>query len=123
MTCPAPSDDRMEATVGRQMSQPRPVPCAPMMSLKLRSPVTRITSNSCARLSSKCSHRAALAVMPLFSSSADISCLTSGRHEPQLVPALVHAFTAPMSLQPSHETDSLTVPAVTLLHEQTVAAS
>ena len=94
-----------------------------MMSLKARSPVTRMMSNSCARLTSKCSQSALLTAMPLFSSSVVISFLTRGRHEPQLVPALVHAFTAPRSVQPPSHTDSRISPAVTLLHEHTLAAS
>ena len=59
---PVPSEDRIEATTGRQMSQPRPVPCAPMISLKVRSPVTETMSKSWARLNSKCSQSALLTV-------------------------------------------------------------
>ena len=36
--------------------------------------------------------------MPCAASSVVTSFLTSGRHEPQLVPALVHALTAPRSV-------------------------
>ena len=71
-----------------------------MMSEKVVRPVIRTTSNSWARESSKCSHRALLTTVPDFSSSATISLRTSGRQEPQLVPALVHALTPARSVQP-----------------------
>ena len=78
-----PRLERIEATTGRQMSQPRPVPCAAMISLNVRSPVTRTMSKSWARLTAKCSQSALLTSTPDFSSSVVISFLTSGRQEPQ----------------------------------------
>ncbi len=94
-----------------------------MISLKVRSPVTRTMSNSCARLTSKCSQSALLTSTPDFSSSVVISFLTSGRQEPQDVPALVHALTPPRSVQPCSVTAHRIAPADTLLQEQTPASS
>ena len=99
-TWPVPREARIEPITGLQMSQPRPVPCRPMISLNVVSPCTRTTSKSWARDSSKCSHSAVLTSTPDFSSSVVTSCLTSGRQEPQLVPARVHAFTPARSVQP-----------------------
>lgn len=86
-------------------------------------PVTRTASYSCARDFSTCSQSARLTVTPAFSSSAVMSFLTSGTHEPQLVPALVQALTPARSVQSCSVTAARTVPAMTLLHEQTVASS
>ena len=61
--------------------------------------------------------------MPCLASSVVTSFLTSGRHEPQLVPALVHALTAPRSVHAWSVTAPRMVPAETLLHEQTAASS
>jgi hypothetical protein len=64
-----------------------------------------------------------LTATPAASSSVPTSFLTSGRQEPQLVPARVHAFTAPRSVHPSQRTASRIAPAETLLQEQTAASS
>src|SRR3954467_7096065 len=113
----------MEAPTGRQMSQPRPAPCASMISLKLRRPVTEMMSKSWARLNAKCSHRAELTSAPALLSSALRRFFTSGRQDPQLVPALVQDLSPPRSLQPPSQTAARMAPAVTLLQEQTLAAS
>ena len=94
-----------------------------MISLNVPSSCTRTTSKSCARESSKCSHSALLTVTPDFSSSVVTSFLTSGRQDPHEVPALVHAFTPARSVQPSSLTAQRIAPALTLLQEQTFAAS
>src|SRR5690606_22230082 len=61
--------------------------------------------------------------IPARSSSVPTIVLTSGRQDPQLVPARVQAFTPARSVQPCSVTAARTVPAETLLHEQTAASS
>src|SRR4051794_34885498 len=125
-TCAGDVVDRIEATVGRQMSQPRPSARVPNRSMTFENdetPLTRTASYSCARDRAKCSQRAVPTAMPCAASSVPTSFLTSGRHEPQLVPALVHALTAPRSVHAWSVTAPRIVPAETLLHEHTAASS
>src|SRR5690554_4461243 len=70
---------------------------------------------------SKCSHSAFDTSMPERSSSVPTIFFTSGKHEPHDVPALVHSLTPARSVHPCSVTAARTVPAVTLLHEHTVA--
>ncbi len=105
------------------MSQPRPVPCLSMSSLNVEISLTRTMSNSCARVTAKCSHRAVLTSRPSSAIWFSMSFLTKETHEPQLVPALVHCFTAAMSVHWWSVTAPRIVPAVTLLHEHTLASS
>ncbi|CPU65346.1 Uncharacterised protein [Mycobacteroides abscessus] len=84
---------------------------------------TRTASKSCARERSKCSHSAFETSTPARASSVVVIFLTSGRHDPQLVPARVHALTPARSVHPCSVTAPRIVPAPTLLHEQTVASS
>src|SRR5215212_8512663 len=111
-------DARIDATTGLQMSQPFPVPNRSISSVNVRIDVAATIENSSARDWLKCSHKALDCSTP----SASSSCLSSGTHEPQEVPALVQLLSAGTSLQPpaiaSHRS-----PLVTLLHEQICAAA
>src|SRR5436305_6591517 len=111
---PVPSEARIEATTGLQMSQPRPRPCRVTTSLNVRIPRTRMMSNSSCRVCSKCSHSAVDWVTPASPSSF----FTSGTHDPQVVPARVHALTAATSVQPCSRIAVGMVSWVTALHEQ-----
>ena len=111
-------DARIDATTGLQMSQPRPVPYRAISAENVRICVARTISNNSARDCSKCSHSAFDIGTPELLSS----CLTVGRHPPQVVPALVHALTCAMSQAPSAIAPQI-APLVTPLHEHTSASS
>ena len=113
----------MLASAGLQMSQPRPVPKRSTMAVKVFSPETRTASNSCARVNEKCSHRPFETSFPDAASSVATSFFTSVKHDPHAAPALVHAFTSAASAQSCSVTASRTVPAVTPLHEHTMASA
>ena len=93
-----------------------------MISLKVRSSLTCTAANSSARVSATCSHIALDRATPALAISVPITFFTSGMHDPQDVPARVHAFTAATSWQPvlGHGVRGWR-PRVTLLHEQTAA--
>src|SRR5205814_10193196 len=59
-----PTRRSSDLTAGLQMSQPRPLPCLPTSSLKVRMPVADTISNSSARDRVKCSHSALLCSTP-----------------------------------------------------------
>src|SRR5947209_12523553 len=111
-------DARIDATAGLQMSQPFPVPKRSIRPVNVRMDVAATIENSSARDWLKCSHSALDCSTP----SASSSCLSSGTHEPQDVPAFVQLLSAGTSLQPpaiaSHRS-----PLVMLLHEQICAAA
>src|SRR5690242_12676795 len=111
-------DARIEATTGLQMSQPFPVPKRSISAEKVLIEVAAMIENSSARDWVKCSHSALDCSTPSVSSS----CLSSGTHDPQDVPALVQFFSDGTSVQPpaiaSHRS-----PLLTLLHEQICAAA
>ena len=109
-------DARMDATAGLQMSQPFPLPKRSIRAEKVRIDVAETISNSSARDWVKCSHSALDCSTP----SASSSCLSSGTHEPQDVPASVHFFRPGTSQQPP-AIASVRSPFVTLLHEQICA--
>ncbi len=113
----------MLASAGLQMSQPRPVPKRWTIEVKVVSPDTRTASNSCARVNEKCSHNPFETSFPDAASSVATSFFTSVKHEPHAAPAFVHALTSAASAQLCSVTASRTVPAVTPLHEQTIASA
>src|SRR5690242_7702554 len=111
-------DARMDATTGLQMSQPFPVPKRSISAVNVRIDVAEMIEKSSARDWLKCSHSALDCSTP----SASSSCLSSGTHDPQDVPAFVQVFSAGTSLHPpamaSHRS-----PLVMLLHEHICAAT
>src|SRR5581483_4304483 len=108
----------MLATAGLQTSQPVPVPKLVTSSANVRIPVPATIWKSSARLCAKCSQSALDTSTPSLTSSV----LSMGTHEPQLVPARVHALRAGTSWAPpaiaAHR-----APLVTALHEHTWAES
>src|ERR1041384_6933255 len=106
-------DAKMEATTGLHMSQPFPLPKRSISAEKVRTEVAAMISYSSALDWLKCSHSALDCATP----SASSSCLSSGTHDPQDVPACVHAFNAGTSQHPPAMA-SVRSPLVTLLHEQ-----
>src|SRR5699024_6852585 len=108
-----PVDARIEATVGLQMSQPFPLPKRSINPEKVRMSVAEMISNSSARDCEKCSHNDFDCSTP----SASSSCLSSGMHEPQEVPAWVRSLSIATSVQPS-AIAQVRSPLLTLLHEQ-----
>src|SRR5437588_7836366 len=117
--CPPPSEARIDATAGLQMSQPLPWPCLATSSLNARMPVERTISNSSALLCSKCSQSALDCSTPQLVSS----CLSEGTQEPHPVPALVHALSAGTSAQPCSVTAAVIAPLVTAWQAQICASS
>ncbi len=122
-TCPRRSVERIDATVGRQTAQPRPVPCAATISENVRSPSSRTMRYNAARDIAKCSHSASETVTPARDSSPFSSLVSAGTHDPHTVPAVVQSLTCPIVRQPCSVTAARTVPASTLLHEHTTASS
>src|SRR5215213_1143566 len=107
---------RIDATAGLHISQPFPLPKRSMSAENVRTEVAAMISYSSARDWLKCSHSALDCSTP----SASNNCLSSGTHDPQEVPACVHAFIAGTSQQPPAMA-SVRSPFVTLLHEQICA--
>src|ERR1700756_3640181 len=113
-----PVEARIEATTGLQMSQPFPRPNRSSRPEKVRISVAEMIWKSSARDWLKCSHSALDCSTP----SASSSCLSSGTHDPQEVPAAVHDLSDATSPQPSaiaYFRSAL----VTLLQEQICAES
>src|SRR6201996_9064627 len=113
-----PVEARIEATTGLQMSQPFPRPNRSSRPEKVRISVAEMIWKSSARDWLKCSHSALDCSTP----SASSSCLSSGTHDPQEVPAEVQDFSDPTSAHPSAMAH-FSSPLVTLLHEQICAAA
>src|SRR5690625_5722611 len=88
-SCPEvePSVERIDATTGRQTAQPRPVPKAVTISVKVSWPPSLTSWYSSARDIAKCSHMAVETVMPERSSSLFKSLVRVGTQEPHTVPA------------------------------------
>ena len=100
------------------MSQPAPLPYLAISAEKVLVCVDWTIWNNSARDCAKCSHSAFDITTPESASS----CFTVGRQPPQVVPALVHAFTEAMSHAPAAIAPQM-APFVTALHEHTSASS
>src|SRR5690625_6466541 len=106
-----PSVERIDATTGRQTAQPRPVPKAVTISVKVSWPPSLTSWYSSARDIAKCSHMAVETVMPERSSSLFKSLVRVGTQER----SEEHTVTWPMLLQPWPVTELRKLPAPPLL--------